>query len=208
MPRPTATAYAARLLFLAALGTFGSASEHCSPPTPFLGSLCWILFFLGLSSPFPSSVDGWQWRGCEGEAALSRHVSIPSLCIISTPIQSISRCWRALCEVAGGPMGAGPHACAPCSICGPIPECRRLHVCAGGNDSAVTHRRAGGVPRGEPRCQEQPRGRVRGQSCVSVRSRELGRDREVMLGCAGQERDLCSCHPCWVTRDTQRFTGW
>lgn len=47
----------------------------------------------------------------------------------------------------------------------PFPEPRCLHVCAGGDDSAVTHghpARAGSVPRGEPPCQDQPRGRTEG----------------------------------------------
>lgn len=53
----------------------------------------------------------------------------------------------------------------------PLSEPQHLHVCAGGNDSPVTHgrpARAGGVPRGEPLCQDQPRGRVGGQSCMRV----------------------------------------
>lgn len=167
MPSPRATAYAARLLSSAALGTFGSASVRHSPPVPFLGLFCWILFLSGFVKPFPS-LGGWL------AMAWLRGISCPPLaCLHPIPLHHLLSHSEQLMALSGSARGGrGDQWLTLVLVLSmnvvkpwPIPKPRRLHVCAGGNDSPVTHgrpARAGRVPRGEPPCQDRSRGRVRG----------------------------------------------
>lgn len=99
--------------------------------------------------------------------------SFPFFCITTFLIQNSSQCWRICARQQKRPMVASPVLVLSMSAVKPWPppKPRHLHVCAGGNKSTVTHGppvRSGHVPRGQTLCQDQPRLRVGGGSCMRV----------------------------------------